>query len=81
MKTQRSRFKIPDDYQKDTHLTNWLRKNMMPELEACFIRDKCHRGTLNKLGTSLHSSEIICGFKNNTVVRLNTSESMFMEKL
>ena len=44
----RKRFNIPDNFSKDTHLGNWMRKNFTSECEAVFIRDKEDRGTLTR---------------------------------
>ena len=50
----RSKFNIPDVYVKDTHLTNWLKKRLIPDLIAAFIDDKDSRGTISK-------SEVLIG--------------------
>ena len=76
----RDKFKIPDTYQKDTHLSNWLRKHMMPTLSTCFIQDKLYRGTITKSGTNISHTEVICCFEDNTSVKLSINEDLFMEK-
>lgn len=76
----RERFNIPDGYAKDTHLSNWIRKNFTSECEGVFIQDKEDRGTLTRKGSSFHHTEILCCMKNGNVISMTTSENMFINK-
>lgn len=76
----RKKFRIPDSYQKDTHLGNWLRKNMMPNLKDVYIRDKYDRGTLSKRSVSFLHSDMICCFEDGNRVQMSFSENLIMEK-
>ena len=76
----RKRFNIPDNFSKDTHLGNWMRKNFTSECEAVFIRDKEDRGTLTRKGSCFHHTEILCCMQNGNVVSMTTSENMFINK-
>lgn len=77
----RVKYRIPDNYVKDTHLTNWINKNFSSEVVGVFIEDKTSRGTMTKKGTSFHHTEILCCMSSGNTIKLSTSENMFMEKI
>ncbi|YP_009966411.1 hypothetical protein HWA86_gp33 [Pseudoalteromonas phage HP1] len=79
--TARERFGIPDTYPKDTHLTNWLKKNLMPTLLGAFIDDKDSRGTITKTSVNVGDRDVLLCMEEGHVIRMRSSEWLDFEKI
>ncbi len=76
----RKKYGVADEWVKDTHLTNWFKKNFGECVVAVFSLDKEARGTLTKRGFRLGMGAVLVCFKAGHSVLISSSEFTTFEK-
>ena len=80
-KELRDKWGIPDELIKDTHVTNWFKKNLSQDVLAVFRHPDDVRGTLTKDG---FSNLPVCGLTIVTksgAINIDSAEPVFFEKV
>lgn len=77
----RMKYRIPDEYQKDMHLGNWLKKNLVPNLVAVFIDDKASRGTISKSCVEIGDRDLILCLESGLTFNIKSEGLLQLTKV
>lgn len=77
----RDKHRIPDEFVKDTHVTNWFKKNLSDDVLAVFRSNEGWRSTLTKNGFGNLTEGGMIVVTNKGAINLDSCDAIFFEKV